>query len=599
MMLFAPLICVVVLLPLAASFRYRQVTQVVSFPFKVAINTLNLVKDVSYLTYDTLVAAPEMYAAFKRKQTSLLSPKRSSFGISATNNEYAELIGYKRGSTNVDDEILTAPSIPAKAVNYIDNYDKNLNFKRPIANKRAAGSTTSSSKYVVNPDYIYNKNSNVDTKETLYKIGDAITSVPEVIAVSKDMATKTIGSVQNVVSKVQSVPTTISSKVNNVKTGLVNILDMPAKVAKRIDSFNYKFNKMVNPSRINAKNNDQTNYAKIAGQKFNEVKKSEVSNVTPAAAVVESMSTKESTRVVAKTESPVVIDPIEKERNERLVRYTFSLLESVFSFSGALIGFATKLTFLVAQDVAKEATLKLADSADIKFASNVAKLDDEALPFTPIELVARANIPDEAKEEEVAVVKRVISRIMSDASAVSEQYALKSTVPSTTPIVPIELVARVNTPDKAKEEEVAVVKRVISRIMSDASAVSGQNFAKIQEKVFSKASNEQAEKKRRALIDDAILRDQIKKKVSKYEAIEMKKTMQDAKVKEIAEVISKVAKDEGTLLGSKPKRLNAYQEFVSRSMKELKAENASGSPRELMKRIAEMWRLEKKANVME
>ncbi len=598
MMILALLLCVVVSLPIATSFRYRQITKIVSFPIEVAINTLNLVKDVGYLTYDTLVAAPEILATFQRQQTSFVLPKRSSFGISATNNKNDELIGYKRGSTNVNDEFLTGLSIPAKVVNNMDNYDKNLNFKRPIAKKPVTGSATSASKYVVNPDYIYNKNNNVDTKETLYKIGDAITSVPEVIAKTKAVATNTIGSAQNILAKIQSVPNTISSKVNNVKTGLVSILDIPAKLAQIITNFNKKSNKMVDSSsRMVSKFIDQTNSAKIAVQKLNEAKKSNGSNMIPASVVKASMSTKESVKKVAKTNPPVVIDPIEKERNERLIKHTLSLFKSVFSFSGALIGFTTKLTFEVVRDVATEATLKLADTADMNAASNVAKVDDEAINFTPIELVAKPNVPDVAKEQEVAVVKSVISRIISEAE--NEQNALKNVVKDvvpSTPITPIELVAKPNVPDVAKEQEVAVVKSVISRIISEAESV--QNVAKIQEIDFSKALNEQAEKKRRALIDDAILRDQMKKKVVKYEAIEMKKTMQEAKVKEIAEVISKVTKDEDGLLVSAPKRLNAYQEFVSRSMKKLKAENTTGNPRELMKRIAEMWKLEKEANVM-
>ena len=152
-------------------------------------------------------------------------------------------------------------------------------------------------------------------------------------------------------------------------------------------------------------------------------------------------------------------------------------------------------------------------------------------------------------------------------------------------------------PDEAKEQEVSTVKKVISRIISEAE--SAQNIMQKQElDNFLLTPNEQADKKRLALIDDVIFMDKIKKKVGKYEATEMKRTMQEAKVKEIAEVLSKVAMDGGEFSESTGKKRTAYQDFVARSFKKLKAENASGNPRELMKRIAEMWKLEKNANVM-
>jgi hypothetical protein len=608
------------------------------------------VKDVGYLTYDTIVAAPV------RQKLSPQLPMRSNFGISATNDKNTELIGYKRGSTNVNNELLTGLTIPAKVVNNIDNYDRNLNFKRPIAKKRNTGSSTS--KYIVNPDYINNKNNYEDTKETLYKIGDAISSIPQVITKTKEITTSSIGSAQNFVSKIQSVPSAISSNVNKVKSGIDTILETSTKISQKFDRMKKKFNRIVDSaSRSSSTIVEQTNNGKTAVQKLNDekLKSNAVVKVKESVAVTQPMVKEpvvvtQPVKIVTKIEAPIVIDPIEKERNERLFTYTLSLLKSVLSFSGALIGFSTKLTFAVAQDATKEAKLRLVETTDTKPIVNAVKIDDVVSTSTTMELVVRPNIPDAAKEQEVAIVKNIISRIATDAENVPAQSIddVSSSLASTlleliaTPNIPdavkeqevaivkniisrivtdavkehkvpvpaqsiddvssststpqIELIATPNIPDAVKEQEVAVVKNIISRIVTD--AVNEQTVTQRQESdKSSMILNEQAEKKRCALIDDAILRDQIRKKAVKYEAVEMKKTMQEAKVKEIAEVISKVFNDEDEPLQRTGKKLNAYQEFVSRSMKKLKAENAVGNSRDLMKRIAEMWKIEKESKV--
>ncbi len=620
-------------------------------------------KDVGYLTYDTIVTAPV------RQKLSPQLPMRSNFGISATNDKNTELIGYKRGSTNVNNELLTGLTIPAKVVNNIDNYDTNLNFKRPIAKKRNTGSSTS--KYIVNPDYVNNKKNNYeDTKETLYKIGDAISSIPQVIAKTKEITTSSIGSAQNFVSKIQSVPSAISSNVNKVKSGIDTILETPSKISQKFDRMKKKFNRIVDStSRSSPAIVEQTNNGKTAVQKLNDekfqsnavVKVKEYVAVTQPmvkepVVVKESVAAKEPVvvtqpvKIVTKIEAPVLIDPIEKERNERLFKYTLSLLKSVLSFSGALIGFSTKLTFAIAQDASKEAKLRLVETTDTKPIVNAVKIDDVVSTSTTMELVVRPNVPDAVKDQEVAIVKNILSRITTDAENVSAQSIVDVSSSTSTP--QIELIATSNIPDTVKEQEVAIVKSIISRIGSDAvkeqkvpvpsqsindfssslaspqieliatpnipdavkeqevvivknilsrivtDAVNEQTVTPRQESDDSSLTlNEQAEKKRRALIDDAILRDQIRKKAVKYEAIEMKKTMQEAKVKEIAEVISKVVSDEDEPLQPTGKKLNAYQEFVSRSMKKLKAENAVGNSRDLMKRIAEMWKIEKESKV--
>jgi hypothetical protein len=228
-------------------------------------------------------------------------------------------------------------------------------------------------------------------------------------------------------------------------------------------------------------------------------------------------------KIVTKIEAPIVIDPIEKERNERLFTYTLSLLESVLSFSGAFIGFSTKLTFAVAQDATKEAKLRLVETTDTKPIVNAVKIDDVVSTSTTMELVVRPNIPDTVKEQEVAIVKNIISRIATDAENVPAQSIddVSSSLASTL----LELIATPNIPDAVKEQEVAVVKNIISRIVTD--AVNEQTVTQRQESdKSSMILNEQAEKKRCALIDDAILRDQIRKKAVKYEAVEIKKTMQ-------------------------------------------------------------------------